>query len=332
MPESDTRDDRSAIARSTRYGLGRAGHALAVVLAAWSVSFAVLFLLPGDPALNQVAGGDAGSIVNQAELARVRAEQGFDDPVVVQYVHRLGDALTGDLGTSMETGRPVTDILLEALPPTIALISGALVIGVALGGGLALGATYTRTRWLRQLLLALPPAGISLPTFWVGLMLIQLFSFNLGLLPAIGSSGLESLVMPWLTLALPTAATVGQILAKSLAQAQAEQFVTTARAIGLPRAVIHFRDVLRNALIPALTICGTLIASLIGGSVVIENVFSRAGLGRITVHAVLSRDVAVVQGTVVLGAVIFVVVNLLIDLAYPLIDPRLRIHQEVGSR
>lgn len=302
----------------------RAIQAVLVVLAAWTASFAVLFMLPGDPALNLVAGGDAGSIVDQDELDRVRAEQGFDDPIALQYVHRLGSALTGDFGTSMETGRSVTDLLTEALPPTIGLIGCALLLGIILGGGLALLATYTRRAWLRQILLAVPPLGISLPTFWVGLMLIQVFAFNLGWFPAIGSDGFGSLVMPSVTLALPTAATIGQILSKSLQQAGIEPFVTTAHAIGLPRRVVHFRDVFRNAAIPSLTISGTLIAHLIGGSVIIENVFSRQGLGRVTVDAVLSRDVAVVQGVVVLGAIIFVVVSLAVDLAYPLIDPRMR--------
>lgn len=312
------------MAQVRNYLLRRLAQSLAVVLAAWTASFCILFMLPGDPALNLVAGGDAGSVVNHVELDRVRAEQGFDQPIVQQYLNRLGDAVTGDFGTSMDTGRPVADILAEALPPTLAVIAGALILGVLLGGGVALAATYTRIRWLKQLLLSLPPTGISLPTFWVGLMLVQVFSFTLHLLPAIGNDGISSLVMPCLTLALPTAATIGQILVKSLQQTQQEPYVTTALAIGTSRRVIHLRDVLRNAAIPALTIAGVLIANLIGGSVVVESVFSRAGLGRVTVHAVLTRDVAVVQGIVVLGAVIFVVVNLLVDLAYPLIDPRLR--------
>lgn len=304
--------------------LRRLGQAAVVVWAAWTLSFIILFLLPGDPALNLVAGGDAGVIVDENELARVREEYGLDQPVVVQYFTRLLGALRGDLGVSMVTGRPVTDILAEGLPNTLAVIGGALLIGAVVGAVVALVATYVRSRWLQNLLLALPPLGISLPTFWVGLMLIQVFSFQLRLLPPVGNDGIPSLVMPWLTLALPTAATIGQVLAKSLSTVQGEPFVTTGRAIGLHRAIIHFRDVFRNAAIPAVTIAGVVVASLFGGAIVIESVFSRAGIGRATVQAVLDRDIAVVQGAVVLGAVIFVIVSLIVDLSYPLIDPRLR--------
>lgn len=304
--------------------LRRLGQAVVVVWAAWTFSFVILFLLPGDPALNLVAGGDAGQIVDENELARVRAEYGLDQPFIVQYVTRLLAALRGDLGTSMVTGRPVTDIIGEGLPSTLAVVGGALVIGAIVGAALALFATYSRARWLRNLLLAIPPLGISLPTFWVGLMLIQVLSFQLRALPPTGNDGVASLIMPWLTLALPTAATIGQVLAKSLTTVQDEAFVTTARAIGMRRGVIHFRDVFRNAAVPAVTIAGVVVASLLGGAIVIENVFSRSGIGRATVQAVLGRDIAVVQGVVVLGAVIFVLVSLLVDLAYPLIDPRLR--------
>lgn len=312
--------------------LRRFAQAVIVVWAAWTISFIILFLLPGDPALNLVAGGDAGQIVDKGELARIRAQYGLDQPFLVQYFTRALAALQGDLGSSMTTGRPVVDIIGEGLPSTLAVIGGSLAVGALFGAALALIATFIRTRWLRNLLLALPPLGISLPTFWVGLMLIQLFSFQLRVLPPTGNAGLASLVMPCLTLALPTAATIGQVLAKSLATVQGEAFVTTARAIGMRRAMIHFRDVLRNAAIPAVTIAGVVVASLLGGAIVIENVFSRGGIGRVTVQAVLARDIAVVQGIVVLGAVMFVIVSLIVDLIYPLIDSRLRSTLKGGSR
>lgn len=312
--------------------LRRLAQAVVVVWAAWTFSFIILFLLPGDPALNLVAGGDMGQIVDEDELARVRAQHGLDQPFIVQYATRLLAALRGDLGVSMITGRPVTDIIGEGLPSTLMVIGGALLIGSIVGALLALVATFVRTGWLRGVLLALPPFGISLPTFWVGLMLIQFFSFQLRVLPPTGNAGFASLVMPWLTLALPTAATVGQVLAKSLATVQGEAFVTTARAIGMRRAVIHFRDIFRNAAIPAVTIAGVVVASLLGGAIVIENVFSRTGIGRATVQAVLGRDIAVVQGVVVFGAVLFVLVSLIVDLIYPLIDPRLRSTLKGGDR
>lgn len=310
----------------------RLGQAVLVLWAAWTLSFIVLFMLPGDPALNLVAGGDAGQTVDEDELARVRAQYGLDQPLLVQYGTRLLAAVQGDFGASMVTGRPVLDIIGEGLPGTLMVVGGALLIGCLLGAAVALLATYVRSGWLRGVLLAVPPLGISLPIFWVGLMLIQVLSFQLRILPPTGDDGLASLWMPWLTLALPTAATIGQVLAKSLATVQTEAYVTTARAIGIRRAVIHFRDVLRNASIPAVTIAGVLVANLLGGAIVIENVFSRAGIGRATVQAVLQRDIAVVQGIVVLSAVFFVLISLIVDVAYPVIDARLRSTLKGGVR
>ncbi|WP_326837143.1 ABC transporter permease [Amycolatopsis rhabdoformis] len=298
--------------------------AVLVVFAAYVVSFVVLFLLPGDSVVSLYAGGDAGTAVDPAQLARLRAEFGFDRPLAVQFVTRLGAAFTGDFGHSLKTGRPVTDLIATALPQTLTLVGVSLVIAVVGGGALALLATYARRPWLRQTLMGLPSIGVSLPTFWVGLMLVQIFSFQLRAFPAIGNAGFASLVLPAITLALPGAAAVSQILAKSLRRTLAEPYVTTALAMGAKPAVIHFRDALRNAAIPALTMSGVLVANMIGGAVVVESVFSRAGLGQLTVSAVLSHDIPVVQGVIVLGAVIFVLVSLAVDLAYPAIDPRLR--------
>ncbi|WP_262286330.1 ABC transporter permease [Micromonospora sp. MA102] len=306
-----------------RFVARRLLQAVAVIFAAYTASFVILYLLPGDSVLSLYAGGDAGSAVDPAQLARIRAEYGFDQPLWEQFLHRLGHALTGDFGQSIKTGRDVSDLIGTALPDTLALVGSALLLAVALGGGLALLATMTRRGWLERFLLGLPAIGVSLPTFWVGLMLVQIFSFQLRLLPAIGNKGFESLVLPAITLALPGSAAVAQVLAKSLRRTLAEPYVVTARAMGTRPVVIQFRDALRNASLPALTVAGVLVANMVGGAIVVENVFSRAGLGQITVQAVLSHDIPVVQGVVVLGAAIFAVVNLLIDLAYPLIDPRL---------
>lgn len=298
--------------------------AVAVVLAAYVVSFVLLYLLPGDTVIALYGGGDAGKVLDPAQLEHLRAELGLDRPVHEQFLTNFGHALTGDFGHSLKTGRAVSGLIGSALPQTLALVGTSLVFAVVGGGVLALVATLTRRDWLRQFLLGLPAIGVSLPTFWVGLMLVQIFSFQLRLLPAFGNSGVRSLILPAITLALPGAAAVAQILAKSLRGTLAEPYVTTALAMGTRPRVIHFRDALRNAAIPALTMSGVLVANMIGGAVVVESVFSRAGLGQITVQAVLSHDIPVVQGVVVLGAVIFVTASLLVDLAYPLIDPRLR--------
>jgi peptide/nickel transport system permease protein len=171
--------------------------------------------------------------------------------------------------------------------------------------------------------MSLPSLAVSLPTFWVGLMLVQLFAFQLRLLPSVGANGVESVVLPAITLGLPTGALVAQVLAKSLSQALDEPYIVTARAKGVGRVAIHFRHALRNATIPALTVLGYVVGNLLAGSVVVETVFNRPGLGRLTVQAVGVQDIPLVQGIVVFAATVFVLANLLVDLLYPVLDPRI---------
>ncbi|MEV7342132.1 ABC transporter permease [Streptomyces sp. NPDC093544] len=306
-----------------RYVIKRLAQALGVLWAAYTVSFFILNYLPGDPVSAMAgAGADSGQI-DPAQIAALRHEYGFDKPVLVQYADHLGNAVRGDFGNAVSTGRPVTSTLADALPQTLQLTGAALLLAVVFGGGLAALATYTTQRWLRQLLLSLPPLGVSVPTFWVGLVLVELFSFRARWFPAFGNDGLPGLVLPAVTLAIPTGALVSQVLAKSLLTALDQAYVETARAKGASRLRIHLRHALRNASLPALTIVGLLAGQLIAGSVVVETVFSRDGLGRVTAAAVTAQDIPLVQGVVVFGALIFVVANLLVDLVYPLLDPRI---------
>ncbi|MFF0526070.1 ABC transporter permease [Actinomadura nitritigenes] len=306
-----------------RYAALRLAQAAGVLWAAYTVSFLVLDLLPGDPVSAMAGAGADQAGVDPARIARLRAEYGFDEPIPVQYVHYLGRALRGDFGDSVSGGRPVTSVIGDALPSTLQLVAAALALAVLLGGGLALAATYTSRRWLRQLLLSLPPLGVSVPTFWAGLMLVEILSFRARLLPAFGNGGLRGLILPAVTLAIPTGAVVAQVLAKSLLTTLDEPYVQTARAKGAGRARIHLRHALRNASLPALTVVGVLVGQLMANSVVIETVFSRNGLGRVTAGAVTTQDIPLVQGVVVFGSLVFVLVNLIVDLAYPLLDPRI---------
>lgn len=306
-----------------RYVIKRLAQAVGVLWAAYTVSFVVLDFLPGDPVTAMASAGMDSGEVDPARLAALRHEYGFDKPVLMQYADYLGRAVRGDFGDSISTGRPVTATLTDALPQTLQLTGAALLLAVLLGGGLAVVATYTSRRWLRQLLLSLPPLGVSVPTFWVGLLLVETFSFRLRWFPAFGNDGLRGLVLPALTLAIPTGAQVAQVLAKSLLTALDQAYVETARAKGAGRWRVHLRHALRNASLPALTVVGLLVGQLIAGSVVVETVFSRDGLGRVTAAAVTSQDIPLVQGVVVFGALIFVATNLLVDLVYPLLDPRI---------
>ena len=306
-----------------RYLARRLLLAVGVLWAAWSVSFVVLFLLPGDPIEIMAAGGLESGTADPAREAQLRHEFGADRPVVVQYAAHLWDALHGDLGRSVQSGRPVTGELADALPHTLQLAGTALALAVLAGTSLALAAAVTRRPALRQVLLSLPVVGVSVPTFWVGLMLIHLLSFRFPLLPAIGDDGWRTLVLPAVTLALPIGAQLSQILAKSLLAALGEPYAETARAKGASHARVVLRHALRNAALPALTVAGVLVGVLLAGSVVVETVFSRPGLGRLTITAVGYRDMPVVQGVVIVGALAYVVANLAVDLLYPVLDPRL---------
>jgi peptide/nickel transport system permease protein len=301
----------------------RVGLALGVLWAAFTVSFVVLWLLPGDPVEVMASGGLDGEPLTPQQLAELRARYGFDKPLLVQYGDRLWAALHGDFGASIQSGLGVRTQITDALPPTLRIALGGLMCAALFGGSLALVATYTRVRWLRQILMSLPSLAVSLPTFWVGLMLVQLFAFQLRLLPSVGANGVESVVLPAITLGLPTGALVAQVLAKSLSQALDEPYIVTARAKGVGRVAIHFRHALRNATIPALTVLGYVVGNLLAGSVVVETVFNRPGLGRLTVQAVGVQDIPLVQGIVVFAATVFVLANLLVDLLYPVLDPRI---------
>jgi peptide/nickel transport system permease protein len=306
-----------------RYLLRRVGQAVAVLWAAYTATFLILDLLPGDPVSAMAGAGLDQAPVDPAQLAALKKEYGFDKPILLQYLDYLGRAVRGDFGNSVATGRPVTAMLGDALPQTLELTAAAAVLCVVFGTGLAVYATFVRRRFPRQVLLSLPGLGVSLPTFWIGLMLVQLLSFRVHLFPAFGNDGLRGLVLPAVTLAVPTGAQLAQVLAKSLSTTLEEPYIQTARAKGAAPRTVHVGHALRNAGLPALTMLGLMLGNLLAGSVVVESVFSRDGIGRITVGAVTVQDIPVVQGVVVLGATAFVLANLVVDLIYPLLDPRI---------
>jgi peptide/nickel transport system permease protein len=234
----------------------------------------------------------------------------------VQYFGQLGKALQFNFGDSVSQGRPVSELLAANLPPTLALAGFALLLAIVGGATLAFLATWVGWAPLRRFLERLPAIGVSFPSFWVGLLLIQVFAFTLHWVPATGNLGWRSLVLPAVTMAIPTSASLAQVLTRSLRDTLDEPYVTTARAKGLSRFQVQLRHASRNAALPALTILGLLVGATVTGAVTVETVFSRLGVG------VLAQDIPVVQGIVVVAALAFVLVNLVVDLLYPLIDPR----------
>ncbi|PXW31352.1 ABC transporter permease [Nocardia sp. 348MFTsu5.1] len=305
-----------------RYVGLRVLQAIGVLWASFTIAFGILFILPSDPVSIAVQGNSA-SPVDQQAVADLQARYGLDQSLLSQYWTSLSHAVRGDFGTSISTGQPVTTAIADALPSTLQLAVGALVLAVLFGSLIAFATTYSRAQWLRTALQALPPLGVAIPTFWVGLMLLQVFSFNLHIFPAFGDKGFSSLVLPALTLAIPTGAVLAQVLASSMGTTWRQPYVETAQAKGASRFRVVTHHVVRLASIPALTIAGVLIGNLLAGAVVVETVFSRAGVGRLTQTSVMAQDIPVVLGIVVMSTLVFVLVNLIVDLLYPLIDPRI---------
>jgi ABC-type dipeptide/oligopeptide/nickel transport system permease component len=280
----------------------------------------MLHLLPGDPA--QIILGEA--VTSAQDLARLRRELGFDAPLHVQYARFLGRALSGDLGRSLQSRRPVLDEILAQLPSTVQLTLAGLALAVVVGVVLGVAAATHRGSWADTLCMVLALGGVSMPAFWLGLMLIFFFALQLGWLPATGQGGLARLVLPALTLGYGAAGVIARLVRSSMLEVLRIEYVTTARSKGLAERRVVYRHALRNALIPVITIVGLQFGALLGGTVVIETVFARQGIGRLLVGAILYKDFPLVQGIVLFTASAYVLVNLLVDLGYALADPRIR--------
>lgn len=296
---------------------------LAAVPVLWAVLtlvFVLMRLLPGDPAMLMLSesGGSAEAI------AQMRAQLGLDDPLYVQYGRFLWNILRGDLGRSIFTNRPVTQTILEQLPGTIELALAAMLVAILVGSALGLVAALNHNSWLDNLCMSLAVVGVSVPIFWSGLLLILLFSATLHWLPSTGQGGLNRLIMPAVVLGFASSGAIARLVRSSVLEVLAKDYITTARAKGLRELLVVRRHTLKNALIPVVTMIGLQFGFLLGGAVVTETVFSRQGIGRLVVDAILWKDFPLVQGAVLLAAVVYTLVNLLIDLSYALIDPRIR--------
>ncbi|KLL11990.1 ABC transporter permease [Protofrankia coriariae] len=306
-----------------RYLAGRFAQALLVLWAAYTVTFVILHVLPSDPiTLQLAAGGVDVSQLTPDQLHSMEARYGLDEPVLTQYFGRLWDALHLNFGMSLTQNVSVGSLVSDRLPSTIVLTLVSVGLFLVFGVGLAYLASYVQWRPARVLLSRLPAVGISLPTFFVGLLLIQVFAFSLGWFPARGTEGWRSVVLPGVTLALPGSAMLAQVLIRSLGDTWQEPYIVTARAKGLSRWAIQLRHAFRNAALPALTLLGVLVGYTVTNAVVVETVFSRNGIGQLAQQAVLGQDVPVVQAVIVIAAAIFVAVNLVVDLLYSFLDPR----------
>lgn len=305
-----------------KYLSGRTGQALLVLWAAFTLSFILLQVLPGDAILIKFQNPDMG--LSPDQIADMRAAYGADVPLWQQYLHTLGNFLRGDLGYSIQNGVPVSALLAANLPATLQLAVLGFTLALLLALVIAFVSNLIGFGWLKSALQSLPALFVSVPTFWLGIVLIQIFSFQLKLVPIINPGEWVGLLLPIATLAIPISAPLAQILIRSIDSVQTQPFVAVARAKGASRRGVLWRHVTRNAMLPVLTIAGILFGELIAGALITETVFGRSGLGQLTQQAVVNQDVAVLQAVVMISAAAFVFLNLLVDLLFPLLDPRLK--------
>jgi len=305
------------------YLLHRAGLGLLVLWAAFTLSFFLLQVLPGDAVLIKFQNPDLG--LSPQQIAEMRQAYGADNPLWQQYLHTLAAMLHGDFGYSVQAGVPVSQLQVANLPGTLRLALCGFLLATLLAFALAALSRHPALRGLRNLLQSLPALFISVPTFWLGIALIQLFSFQLRWIPVINPSPWQGLILPIITVAIPISAPLAQILLRSIDEVSTRPFVAVVRAKGASEGYVLWRHVLRNALLPVLTVAGLLLGELIAGALITETVFGLGGLGQLTQQAVNNQDVAVLQAVVVISALGFVVINLVVDLLMPLLDPRLQL-------
>ncbi|KNY04453.1 ABC transporter permease [Microbacterium sp. GCS4] len=298
-----------------------AGLAASVVVVLWgaaTLAFLAFRVIPGDP-VSVMLGPQAQ--VSEAVKDGIRADLGLDRPPLEQYLTFIGQLARGDLGESYQLRMPVTEVIGRQLGPTLQLAALALLLAVVLALAVAL---LVRSQAARTVAAGIELVILSSPVFWIGLILLSVFAFGLGWFPVSGARNPATIVLPAITLALPVAALLSQVLRDGLAQAERMPFAETVRARGASPSWFTLRHGLRHGASGALTLAAYLTGSVLGGAVLVETVFARAGLGRVTLAAISNRDLPVITGIILLSAVVFVIVNLVVELVHPLLDPRLR--------
>jgi len=297
---------------------------LAVVPVLFGVTLAVfsmLFLVPGDPVKMMLA----EFVTSPDQIAQMRAQLHLDEPLPQQYGRFVANALRGDLGTSIRSRRLVATEIAENVGNTAQLALASMAVAVAIGVPLGLLAALFRNTWLDVGSMVVALLGVSMPSFWLGLLLIFVFSLHLAWFPATGGGDLLHLVLPSLTLGTIASAIIARLTRSSMLEVLGQDYVRTARAKGLAWWGVVVRHALKNALIPVITIFGLQFGNLLAGAVIVETVFSRPGLGRLIVGGILAKDFPLVQGTVLFIAAFYVMINVLVDVAYAFVDPRIRV-------
>lgn len=302
------------------YILRRLLQAIPVLVGITIFTFLIVHLTPGDPVI--LFAGDKP--ISDERADQIRHEYGLDKPLWQQYTDYISGVLRGDLGEGLHSKRPVVDSIREALWPTLQLALAGLLVAVVFGVLLGVIAAIFHNTIIDSIAMVIALLGVSVPVFYLGLLLLFALSFEFHLFPATGSGGIRHLILPAVVVGFSSAAFIARLVRSSMLETLRQDYVTTARAKGLREQSVISRHALRNALIPTVTYMGLQFAGLLGGAIVTEQVFSRPGLGRVAITAINNRDFPVIQGTVLVAALIYVLVNLIVDLSYAVFDPRIR--------
>ncbi|MDA0700001.1 MAG: ABC transporter permease [bacterium] len=304
------------------YALGRLLGTVPVLFGVTLLVFLMAWVTPGDPVVAML--GEASQGISQQGLDDLRRELGLDRPLPVQYVAYVSGLVQGDLGRSIRSRRPVLDEIRDRLPATIELALAALTIAAVVGVGLGVVAAVRKWTWVDGAAIAVALVGVSIPVFWSGFLLVVVFALELGWLPASGRGTWRHLVLPAVTVGVSSAAFIARITRGAVLEALGQDYVRTARAKGLAPQRVVLRHALRNALLPIVTVVGLQMGGLLGGAVLTETVFAWPGVGRLLVDAIVARDLPLVQGSVLVVSLLFILVNLLVDLSYAAINPKVR--------
>ena len=313
-----------------RFALSRTAQAIVVVLLAYVFTFVVISVLPGDPVSSTLKNPDNG--FTQEDIDSIVAYYGLDEPLLVQLWTSLTRFLTGDFGISLRSNLPVGQLVAEALPSTLILASTALAVAIVLAALIAWGTQVLPVRYGQGLLRALPSLFLSVPNFVIGLLLIQLFAFGLGLFRIIDAESPWATLFAAIALGIPVSAQLAEVFIANLDHESRQEYVVVARSQGLHRTNLFARHLVKPSALPTVTVLALIVGELLGGSLITETIFGRTGIGSLVQRAVASQDLPVLQAVVSLAAVVFVVVNLFADLAYPLLDPRVSLERAVRSR
>ncbi|MFN8522279.1 MAG: nickel ABC transporter permease [Chloroflexota bacterium] len=309
----------------------RAITTIPVMLGVSLAVFLMLHFLPGDPVLMMLtehrgaAAPTVASSVTNEQYESMRRQLGLDQPLPVQFARFVWGVLGGNLGKSFRSNEPVVDMISNNLPHTIQLTLCSLGVAVLLGLIFGIVAAINRGTWIDGLAMTLAVTGVSMPSFWLGILLLLVFALHLGILPAVGmASGWQSLILPSVALGFSAAAIIARLVRSSLVDVLNRDYIRTARAKGLVERGVILKHALKNALIPVVTVLGLQFGNLLGGTVIIETVFARPGIGQVIVKAILEKDFPVVQGVVLFTAIAYVFANFLVDISYAWLDPRVR--------